>query len=440
VPVPTATPPTPPHDPALARSVAVRVVRILREAGFVAYFAGGCVRDELLGIHPTDFDVATDATPDRVKALFPRSNMVGAAFGVVLVHWTTPHPGQPERITVEVATFRGEGAYSDRRRPDSVHFTDAQQDALRRDFTINALFLDPLAQPDAATPPGIDGRVIDFVGGLPDLRARILRAVGDPHARLNEDHLRALRAARFAARLDCHIDPATADAIRTHARELQGVSHERIGDELRRMLRQPARARAVHWLQTLGLDAPALQGPALTVDTPILAALPPATDAITALAAWSLDRAATALTSETAIVAHAQDLRKALCLSNQETVDLRDTLSNILHLRGPWLGSSVARQKRAANRPCFFTSLEILKTLDPARLESVRARLRELRIEPAQGGPAPEPLVTGDDLVHLGFKPGPSFKEMLNQLYDAQLEGRIATKPEGLELARNLRV
>lgn len=418
----------------------MRVVRTLRDAGFVACFAGGCVRDELLGIHPTDFDVATDATPDRVQSLFPRSNMVGAAFGVVLVHWTTTPPQTPTRITIEVATFRGEGAYSDRRRPDSVHFTDAQQDALRRDFTINALFLDPLAPPDAATPPGIDGRVIDYVGGLPDLRARVLRAVGDPHARLHEDHLRALRAARFAARLGCQIDPATADAIRTHARDLQGVSRERIGDELRRMLRHPARARAAYWLQTLGLDAPALQGPALAADTPILASLPPTSDAITALAAWSLDRAPAALANDDAIVAHARGLRQALCLSNHESADLRNTLSNILHLRGPWLASRIPSQKRAANRPCFFASLQILKALDPARSESVWARLRELSIEPTPDATAAHPLITGDDLVELGFRPGPSFKAILDQLYDAQLEGRISTKAEGLELARNLRV
>src|SRR5690606_2366392 len=171
------------------------IASTLRSHGHIAYFAGGCVRDALLGHPPTDYDIATDATPDRVQSLFDRTAAVGAHFGVVLV--------KRRGVTVEVATFRSEGPYSDQRRPDSVTFSDPESDARRRDFTINALFLDPLA----------GDKVIDFVGGRQDLKAGVVRAVGDPEARLAEDHLRALRAVRFTARLGFRLDQATAKAI-----------------------------------------------------------------------------------------------------------------------------------------------------------------------------------------------------------------------------------
>src|SRR5690606_11510087 len=169
------------------------------------------------------------------------------AFGVVLVHL--------HGCSVEVATFRSEGAYSDARRPDVVHFSDPPTDAARRDFTINALFLDPLASKDSAA---VEGHVVDYVGGLADLRAGIVRAVGDPDTRLAEDHLRALRAVRFTARLGFSLDPGTAAAIRRHAMQLRGVSRERIGEEIRRMLTHPTRGAAIELLQELGLDAPVL--------------------------------------------------------------------------------------------------------------------------------------------------------------------------------------
>ena len=182
-----------------ARQAATWIVRTLHDAGHIAYFAGGCVRDGLLGLHPTDFDIATDAPPQRVQGLFKRTAEVGAAFGVVLVHVTPEEMGAPggrrDAVSVEVATFRSDGPYTDARRPDVVHFSDPQSDARRRDFTINALFLDPLQPADEATrsvgAPDLQGRVIDYVGGVADLKGRVLRAVGDPEKRLAEDHLRA---------------------------------------------------------------------------------------------------------------------------------------------------------------------------------------------------------------------------------------------------------
>src|SRR5947209_8570545 len=204
----------PGSKPPCLREDALAVVRRLREAGHVAYFAGGCVRDLLLGKEPKDYDVATDAPPQRVRALFSNTQAVGAAFGVILV--------RHRRSQVEVATFRSDGTYLDGRRPEAVRFTTAAEDAQRRDFTINGLFLDPVAD-----------QVIDFVGGREDLKAGVIRAIGEPSARFGEDHLRMLRALRFAARFGFQIEPRTQDAIRRHAPQLVRISPERIAEELR---------------------------------------------------------------------------------------------------------------------------------------------------------------------------------------------------------------
>src|SRR5690242_8346056 len=199
---------------ALARDVIAK----LRGAGHQAYLVGGCVRDLILGVKPKDFDVATDARPDRIMDLFPRSGRVGAHFGVVLV--------RDAFSQVEVATFRSDHDYEDGRRPALVHFeTDPRQDVLRRDFTVNGLLMDPE-----------DGSILDYVGGRADLERRLIRAIGDPETRFREDHLRMLRAIRFAARLGFTIDPATFDAIRVNHRLILRVSGERIRDEVVRIL------------------------------------------------------------------------------------------------------------------------------------------------------------------------------------------------------------
>jgi len=200
----------------------------------MAYFAGGCVRDALLGLPPKDWDIATDAPPQRVREIFPDTQAVGAAFGVILVR-----QGQS---VVEVATFRADNVYEDGRRPTSVRFTSAQEDAQRRDFTINGLFFDPL-----------EDRVIDYVDGRADIEARRLRAIGNASQRFEEDHLRLLRAVRFAARFDLEIEPATAEAIRSAAPRLRGISPERVGDELRLMLTPPSRDHAWRLLWALRL-------------------------------------------------------------------------------------------------------------------------------------------------------------------------------------------
>ena len=324
----------------------MEVVRVLRGAGHIAYFAGGCVRDALRGHAPQDYDIATDAQPPRVRELFKHSRFVGEAFGVVLVNMLGDHasdssPSQGEvgrgldaqlgeestargvrtsypppappweggesmhshrepdhptargrfKHQVEVATFRTEWGYEDGRRPSGVAFCDAETDARRRDFTVNGLFEDPLA----ASP---EARIIDYVGGRDDLARRVIRAIGDPHERFGEDYLRMLRAVRFAARMDFRLDLATAAAIRAHAPQLNRISRERIGQEIEAMLTGPRPLRCVRLLQRLGLDGPVLEEVSRhrqddRTPTVALAARlgrKSAGDIVGVLAAWMLDR------------------------------------------------------------------------------------------------------------------------------------------------------
>ncbi|MGH7131050.1 MAG: CCA tRNA nucleotidyltransferase [Phycisphaerales bacterium] len=424
-------------DPILARAAATKVVRALRAAGHDSYFAGGCVRDELLGLHPTDYDVATAARPEQVAAILSRGHMVGESFGVMLI----PLDG----AVIEVATFRSDGTYTDKRRPDAVTFTDARNDALRRDFTINAMFLDPLAAPTAAAPHSpLGGTVIDHVGGLADLHARVLRAVGNPDQRLNEDHLRALRAVRFAARLGLTIDPATRTAIAAHAAQLQGVSRERIGDELRRMLLHPTRAAAAQLLADLALDAPVLREPISLRAPTILGALafpafePEDPPLVAALAAWALDRHAVLVGSLPDCRPLVSNWRSALCLSNAESDGLSATLELHHLLHSEWPAAPIARQKRLAAKTWFQPAFAVLNAQDPAKASKVRDRVGYLSIHGP--GISPEPLLTGDDLVTAGFAPGPNFKRLLDRLYDEQLEGRLTNKQGAMELARTLGV
>lgn len=398
---------TPSHIPHTeSRDAATHIVRALTAHGHIAYFAGGCVRDELLGLVPTDYDVATDATPTRIAELFPKTAHVGASFGVMLV--------KIGRVVVEVATFRADGNYSDNRRPDSVRFSTPEEDAQRRDFTVNALFLDPLAPSPTPT-------IIDHVAGLPDLAARVLRAVGNPDARLNEDHLRALRAARLAAKLGLTIDPATTRAIRNHAAHLSGVSRERIGEEVRRMLGHPSRATAAALLRDLALEGPVLaapQSPSTHADFPRLRSIAP-TDSMAifpmALAAWALDLA---LPGDAAA-----QLRAALCLSNDDLTWLRAILSHHHALVSAWPTATIAQQKRWAAAKGFAEALEILRATDPAAAAAIAAHVSHL--SQTHGGLAPLPLIDGDHLLRLNLPPGPAFKRILDHVYDAQLEGHV---------------
>ena len=455
-------------DPARARSVATEIVTLLRSGGFLAYFAGGCVRDELLGLHPSDYDVATSATPRQIEGLLkqPRfaTHFVGEAFGVTLV--------KVDGIPVEVATFRSDGTYTDKRRPDSVVFSTPHEDAQRRDFTINALFLDPLSA--VRTPvwgqkflargqATVAGEVIDLVGGIADLKAGLIRAVGDAHARLKEDDLRALRAVRFAARYGFKIEGLTAQAIIQHAGDLAGVSRERIGEELRRMLlgrTGETRIAAAQLLATLGLDLPVF-GPVIDADSPItkrrqtegnsegssggngeqsswpaLAAVGLDAGLGTLLAALMVDRQ---FGSKPCWWAGAvEHWRRGLCLSNDELVALVGTLESLWQLQHEWGGATVSGQKRMAAKACFGSTMEVLGGISPAEAAEVRKRVAELEI--IGPGIHPLPILGGAELIAAGYKPGPDFKRMLDMVYDAQLEGQICDLAGAMELVQRRRI
>ena len=421
------------------------------------------MRDALLGQAPTDYDVATDATPARVREVFKRTQEVGAAFGVVLVtvypeDWGATGRGHRNmHVTVEVATFRADGPYTDARRPDSVVFSDPQSDAARRDFTVNALFIDPPGRDSAPTEHNLVcdaegvplGRVIDFVGGLADLKAHVLRAVGDPDKRLAEDHLRALRAVRFAARLDFAIHPTTRAAITRHAAELRGVSRERIGDELRRMLTHPTRAAAIRLLQSLQLDGPALDGPHLDAPAPLLSSLAgsplPLTEAGELglpLAAWLLDRhraeSGEPWPHPAWVDQTVRHVRRALCLSNDESHAVREILHICEAIARSWKTLGTALRKRLAHRDLFEPGMVLVSASDPSLGRSVSSDVKALSSDGV--GLGPPPLLTGDDLVAEGYKPSPRFKTVLEEVYDAQLEGRVRNKTAALELARSLGV
>ncbi len=439
----------------------MQIVRRLRESGFTAYLAGGCVRDDWLGVEPKDFDVATDAKPDQVGRLFPRSRAVGEAFGVMLVRLGG--------YTTEVATFRTEWGYEDGRRPTQVHFSDAQHDAQRRDFTINGLFEDPLATDR-------DQRFIDYVGGRRDLDAGVIRAIGDPDQRLAEDYLRMLRAVRFASRLRFEIESHTADAIRKHARDLNRIARERIGQELMGMLTPPAlpaspgagveagvdrrRLRAIRLLQDLGLDGPVLledpQRVELTTVSGLCGGGP-----TTVLAAWLLDRylfgesgsitrpPGSATTEEPQPLVErlapfvndtldhrVRQWRQALCLSNEDRSDLQRTI-RLLPAVARWSQLDTAQRKRLLADAVWEQVFALFEALGHQPEVAVMSQRISYESKPLfDSGVAPQPWVDGHDLIAMGHNPGPRFKALLEQAYDAQLDGTVTNRDEALRWLR----
>ena len=418
--------------PACLREDALAVLTRLREAGHVAYFAGGCVRDELMGLTPKDYDVATDAPPDRVRKLFTNTQAVGAAFGVILV--------RHRKSVVEVATFRTDGKYLDGRRPEAVTFTTAEEDAKRRDFTINGLFLDP-----------IENKVIDYVGGQEDLRKEILRAIGDPERRFEEDHLRLLRAVRFAARFYLGIEPATAAAIAKHAPQLIRISPERIADELRMMLAPPTRCDAWVRLGKFGLDDVIFRhwpvhdrSDASGKLNLVMCKLGDERAGLgLALAAAMIARWPKRVTEEDVgrcfepsnVTTAVNAMRRALKISNAESDEMRDALLGL----GPLLnaaGATLAQKKRFLARPAAQASRRLMRGLAASGMFIDRAAALDPELNKlAQTDFAPAPLVTGDDLTDAGLMPGPRFKVALDQAYDAQLEGRVTTRKDAIEMA-----
>lgn len=394
------------------RKAAASIVRDLTEAGYEAYFAGGCVRDWLMGHEPDDYDIATSARPEQVRTVFPRAHAVGEAFGVMLV--------RRGGFAIDVATFRTDGRYSDHRRPDEVEFTDAKHDAMRRDFTINGLFEDP-----------VTNRIIDYVGGKRDLDAHVIRAIGDPEARLREDRLRMLRAIRFAARFAFAIDGPTADAIRTGAGELEGISRERIGIEVRKMLTDDNRAVAAWEMQYLGLDRIVLHEDSCMNAPTRLGRLAENTQYWTALAAWMLDRNEGVRQDADEVAETVRRWTDALMLSNIERDGLSRAMEVYSALCDGWDRLGVAGQKRIAAANSFLDGLALVQATDRSRFIEIKRRVAEL----SKTDLSPAPLLTGEDLIELGMKPGPGFRVILDSVYDAQLEGTVQTREAAIELA-----
>jgi len=394
------------HHP---RDAAVKIVTTLQIAGHTAYFAGGCVRDTLLGQHPKDYDVATDAKPNQVCELFNNTRLVGEAFGVALVRLM--------RHDIEVATFRLEWGYEDGRRPGGVEFTDAEHDAQRRDFTVNGLFQDPLTD-----------EIIDFVGGQADIQAKVIRAIGDPDQRFAEDYLRMLRAPRFAARLDFDIETKTARAIRNHARYLGQISRERIGLEVQAMLSLPTdgRSRAISLIQELNLDGPTLNEDHSDASCPLIRALVNEADYATSLAAWLMDRHG----------GRAERMlprwRKALSLSN----DVRDATAKTLRLSAiacNWSQMNVAKRKRLlAEDRWHQTSLLVAAMHHIGQAGDAYQQIEQDSPKLFAEGVAPEPFVSGEHLIDMGLTPSPLFGQLLNDVYDEQLIGTVTSQQEAL--------
>jgi poly(A) polymerase len=447
-----------PSIPASARQQsATQIVERLRVAGHAAYFAGGCVRDLLLGREPTDFDVATSATPQQVLDMFPRTFAVGAQFGVVLV----VDAYEDGEILTEVATFRNDGAYSDGRRPDAVRYTEsAEQDVLRRDFTINGMLLDP---EKLRISGNVDEAVLDFVGGREDLQRGIIRAIGDPSQRFAEDKLRMLRAVRFAARFGFEIEQKTLRAIRAAASEIDQVSRERVREELTRMLTEGAARRAFELLQQTGLlekvlpevtrmrgvEQPAQYHPEGDVwihTRMLLEQLPAGSPATLAWGALLHDvgKPATFRRAPDRIrfdghvevgVRIAEEICRRLRMSNSDTEQILALVAN--HMRFgdvEKMRDSTLKRFFRLDRFDEHLALHRMDCLASHRNLSLYefAKERYEAAEPTQIRPTP--LITGEDLIALGYRPGPDFRRMLNLVEDAQLEGRVQSREEALQM------
>jgi poly(A) polymerase len=463
----------------MSRIGAIEIARKLRAGGFQAWLVGGCVRDLVLGREPKDYDIATDARPDQLLGLFPRAQLVGAQFGVVLVDG------------VEVATFRSDHAYQDGRHPERVTFeTDPKQDVLRRDFTINGLLLEPDGEDgeykgdkeyegdkgdkedrgdgeyEGDKEYGGDGedRVVDYVGGLADLRAGVIRAIGDPEQRFEEDHLRMLRAVRFAARFGFEIEPGTLAAIQKLHAKIPRVSPERIRDELVRILTEGGARRGLELLDASGLlgdilpEVAAMQGvaqppefhPEGDVWTHTLIMLEGLKAPTSALAFGVLlhdvgkpgtFRVADRIRFDGHVELGeriAREILNRLRFSNAEIDQVIALIAN--HMRFSHvhqMRESTLKRMLRLNR--FDEHLE-LHRLDCASSHGHLENYEFAKTKFEQSAPEelrPARLVSGDDLIAAGYLPGPDFSRMLEVAEDAQLEARIRSKEEGLELVRS---
>lgn len=442
----------------MLKDFATSIVRTLRQEGFQAYLVGGCVRDLLLGREPNDYDVATDATPKQVMAIFPETYAVGAQFGVVLVpapesQRDAEDPGSKSHA-VEVATFRSDIGYSDGRHPDEVRFSrNPQEDVERRDFTINGMLLDP-----------VSGEVLDFVGGRNDLKAGMIRTIGDPQRRFGEDKLRMLRAVRFAARFEYQIDAATFAGIQALAEQIRVVSRERVRDELTRMLTEGHARRAFLLLDESGLLGQVLpeisamkgveqppefhpEGDVFVHTLLLLDYLPHPCPMTLAWGALLHDvgkpptfRVAERIRFDGHVdvgVKMAEAICERLRFSNEDTAQILALVDN--HMRfGDAMRMNQSTLKKFMRLRCFEEHLELHRAdclashRNLTTYDFVRHKVEEIPPETMR----PQPLVTGDDLIAEGHAPGPKFREILGAIEDAQLEGRLASREAALEFVR----
>lgn len=431
------------------REKAVTVVERLRASGHEAYFAGGSVRDALLGKTPQDYDIATAARPEEIQKIFSRTVEVGAQFGVVLVI----HEGE----SFEVATFRYDGPYLDGRRPSEVRFAGMTEDILRRDFTVNGMMYDP-----------IEDRVIDLVGGKADLDRRLIRAIGDPRARFREDRLRMIRAARFAASLGFTIEEDTFKAIEAEASSIAQVSWERIGEEITRILTEGGARRGFEILDASGLLAAILpeitqmKGVEQTPDHH------PEGDvfAHTLLILEQISNLKSQISETLAYGALLHDVGKAPCIEKREGkitfyghtekgADMAvEILKRLKRSRAVWervhylvknhLRHTQAPKMRLSTLKRFLAEAGIEELLELTRLDALASSgdlqyyrfCREKLAELAHEEIHPPPLLGGKDLIDMGFKPGPLFHEILERLNEAQLEGEISAKEAAIEWVR----
>ncbi|MGH9657839.1 MAG: CCA tRNA nucleotidyltransferase [Bryobacteraceae bacterium] len=430
-----------------AEALARRICATLRARGHAAYLVGGCVRDLLLGRAPKDYDVATAARPEVVIELFPRAELVGAHFGVVHV--------REEGAQVEVATFRSDRSYSDGRRPDSVDFESGPRaDALRRDFTINALLLDPET-----------GGVLDFTGGREDLANGVIRAIGSAQARFREDHLRLLRAVRFAARFGFRIDESTAAAIRECRALARDVAAERVRDEILRILTEGGARRGFELLDELGLleetlpEVAAMKGVEqppefhpegdVWIHTLLMLEGLEAPGATLALGVLLHDvgkpptfRVAERIRFDGHVEVGARMAVAILTRLRCSADQIRQVESLVAnHLRfkdAPHMRESTLRRFLRLDRFEEHLELHRLDCLSSHRrleaYEMVKAKWASLEVEQLR----PQPLLTGDDLIALGYAPGPEFGRVLAALEDAQLESSVETREDAVALVREL--
>lgn len=383
------------------RAQALKVLKRLRQEGYQALFAGGCVRDYLLGRRPKDYDVVTDAVPDQIIPLFRKTLKIGARFGVVIVIL--------EGKQVEVAAFRTESDYQDGRHPEKVEFATAKEDALRRDFTINGMFFDPISR-----------QTLDFVGGQEDLQKKIIRTIGDPDERFGEDYLRLLRAVRFAVQLDFNIEEQTWQAVCRHAHKIRQISPERVAMELEQILTHPNRARGAHLLNDSGLAEAILPGfeePCRLFGSKMLRHLPEETDFPLALAAyWAA-----------APLIKGMEWSKSLRLSNSAIKHIRFLLENKEILKDADL--PLAQLKILMAEPYWEDLIHLRRavllsegqSLSP--LKTIQKRAAALKGKVLR----PKPLLDGHQLIALGAVPGPMVGRLARELYIAQLSEEIQT-------------